>query len=215
MLTIISRTLGQMQVQYILELLGTGFFAISGALVANQKSKPDWFGVTFIGFITSIGGGSIRDMLLGVYPLVWVKDPNFIYAIIIGIGLSSIFFKSLLKLRKTFFLFDSLGIAMFTIIGTEKAMQHHVSPVIAAIMGMFSAVMGGVLRDVLTNEVPVIFRKEIYATACLAGAIAYLLLDHFGADKNICMFVPIGLILAIRIVAVKFDLSLPKFTKEA
>lgn len=203
-----------MPLQYILELLGTGFFAISGALVANQKSKPDWFGVTFIGFITSIGGGSIRDILLGIYPLAWVKDPNFIYAIIMGIALSSIFFNRLLKLRKTFFLFDSLGIAMFTIIGTEKALQHGVSPVIAAIMGMFSAVMGGVMRDVLTNEIPVIFRKEIYATACLIGAIAYLLLDHFGVERNLCIFIPIILILGIRIVAVYYNLSLPKFRKE-
>lgn len=203
-----------MQLQYILELLGTGFFAISGALAANDKSQPDWFGVTFIGFITSIGGGSLRDILLGSYPLAWVADVNIIYAIILGIIISSIFFKTLIRLRRTFFLFDTLGIAMFTVIGTEKALHFNVNPVIAAIMGMFSAVMGGVLRDVLTNEIPIIFKKEVYATACLAGSILYLLLDYAGCERNISFLVSILLVLYIRIMAVKYNLSLPKFRRE-
>jgi len=203
-----------MTIQHILELTGTAFFAISGALAANQKSKPDWFGVTFIGFITSIGGGSIRDILLGSYPLSWVADPTPIYVIIAAIVCSSVFYNSLRKLRKTFFIFDSLGIAMFTILGTEKALAFHVTPFIAAIMGMFSAIMGGVLRDVLTNEIPVIFRKEIYATACLAGAMVYLLLNELQIDRNVCLLVSITVIAAIRIVAVKYNLSLPQFKRE-
>lgn len=203
-----------MQIQYLLELLGTGFFAISGAIVANRKSKPDWFGVTFIGFITSIGGGSIRDILLGSYPLSWVADPMRIYVIIAGIVCASLFYNVLQKLSKTLFIFDSLGIAMFTILGTEKALSYHVTPFIAAIMGMFSAIMGGVLRDVLTNEVPVIFRKEIYATACLAGAITYLTLDYLEYSRNICMIVSVLLIFVIRLIAVKYRLSLPQFRRE-
>jgi len=203
-----------MSVQYILELLGTAFFAISGALVANEKSKADWFGVTFIGFITSIGGGSLRDILLGSYPLAWVHDVNLIYVIIAAIVITSLFFNTLIKLRKTFFIFDTLGIAMFTILGTEKALQFHVNPVIAAIMGMFSAIMGGVMRDVLTNEIPVIFRKEIYATACLAGAICYLLLNSLMLERSTCAFISVLLILVIRVLAVKYQLSLPKFKKE-
>lgn len=203
-----------MQIQYLLELLGTGFFAISGAIVANRKSKPDWFGVTFIGFITSIGGGSIRDILLGSYPLSWVADPNRIYVIIAGIVCTSVFYNVLQKLPKTLFIFDSLGIAMFTILGTEKALAFHVTPFIAAIMGMFSAIMGGVMRDVLTNEIPVIFRKEIYATACLAGAIAYLLLNHLEFSRNVCLIASAILIFVIRVVAVKYKLSLPQFKRE-
>lgn len=203
-----------MQIQYVLELLGTGFFAISGALAANDKAEPDWFGASFIGFITSIGGGSLRDILLGSYPLVWINDINFMYAVIIGVILASVFFKILIKLRRTFFLFDTVGIAMFTIVGTEKAISLGVNPVIAAIMGMFSAVMGGVLRDVLTNEVPIIFKKEIYATACLAGAIIYLSLDKIGCERNLNFLASALLIIAIRIIAVKKNLSLPKFIKE-
>jgi uncharacterized membrane protein YeiH len=203
-----------MQIQYILEVVGTGFFAISGALAANDKTEPDWFGASFIGFITAIGGGSLRDILLGSYPLVWVSDLNFVYAIFAGVVLASTFFKILIRLRKTFFLFDTVGIAMFTIVGTEKALSHGVNPVIAAIMGMFSAVMGGVIRDVLTNEIPIIFKKEIYATACLAGAILYLTFDHFGLERN-CNFILSSLvIISIRLIAVKKNLSLPKFIKD-
>ncbi|MBA3971065.1 MAG: trimeric intracellular cation channel family protein [Bacteroidetes bacterium] len=203
-----------MQIQYVLELLGTGFFAISGALAANDKAQPDWFGASFIGFITSIGGGSLRDILLGSRPLVWINDINFMYAIIIGVILASVFFSTLIKLRRTFFLFDTVGIAMFTIVGTEKALSLGVNPVIAAIMGMFSAVMGGVLRDVLTNEIPIIFKKEIYATACLVGAIVYLGLDYLGCERNVNFLVSALLIIAIRIIAVKKNLSLPKFIKQ-
>jgi len=203
-----------MSIQYLLDLLGTAFFAISGALVANQKSKPDWFGVTFIGFITSIGGSSIRDILLGSYPLSWVADPNKVYIIIISIVFTSLFFNLFLKMKKTFFIFDSLGIAMFTILGTEKAMMMHLSPLIAAIMGMFSAIMGGVMRDVLTNEIPVIFRKEIYATACLIGALVYLLLNYLQLSRNVCLIISVAIIFLVRVIAVRYKLSLPHFKRE-
>ncbi|PBQ30278.1 hypothetical protein CNR22_00390 [Sphingobacteriaceae bacterium] len=203
-----------MQLQYTLELLGTGLFAISGALAADEKSKPDWFGVTFIGFITAIGGGSIRDILIGSYPLAWVKDINLMYAIFAGIVLASLFYKTLIRLRRNLFLFETLAIAMFTIIGTEKAVNFGLNPLIAAIMGMFSAVMGGVLRDVLTNEIPLLFRKEIYATACLAGAFLYLVLDHFGCSRTPTIIISSVLIVAIRIASVKWNLSLPKFRSD-
>jgi len=204
----------KMEIQYISEILGTGFFAISGALAANDKAEPDWFGASFIGFITAIGGGSLRDILLGSYPLVWIQDIHVVYAIITGVILASVFFKYLIQLRKTFFLFDTLGIALFTIVGTEKAINLGLNPIISAIMGMFSAVMGGVIRDVLTNEIPIIFKKEIYATACLAGAILYLFLDSLGCERNVNFLSSALLIMLIRIIAVKKNLSIPKFIKE-
>ncbi|WP_118951229.1 trimeric intracellular cation channel family protein [Taibaiella helva] len=203
-----------MNIQYVFELVGTGFFAVSGALAANEKSNPDWFGVTFIGFITAIGGGSIRDMLLGSYPLVWIGNVQFLYAILIGVVLASLLYTQLRKLRKTLFIFDTFGIALFTILGTEKALILGVHPLIAAIMGMFSAIMGGVIRDVLTNQTPILFHREIYATACLAGAFAYLLLDHFGLDRNLNFLLSGLLILVVRVLAVKYRLSLPKFREE-
>lgn len=200
-----------MQVQYLFELLGTGFFAISGALVANQKSSSDWFGVTFIGFVTAIGGGSLRDVLLGSYPIVWIGDVHFIYAILVGVFVARIFYRYLEKLTRTLFLFDTLGIALFTIVGTEKSLGLGAGAVTSAIMGMFTAVMGGVIRDTLTNEVPVLFHKEIYATACLAGAILYLVLFHFGVQRDLNFLISGGLIVLIRILAVKYNLSIPKF----
>lgn len=203
-----------MNIQYIFELTGTCFFAISGALAAGRKSNPDWFGITFIGFITAIGGGSIRDMLLGSYPLAWIGNVHFLYAILTGVVLARVFYKELQKLRRTLFIFDTFGIALFTVLGTEKALLLGIHPVIAAIMGMFSAVMGGVIRDVLTNQTPILFHREVYATACLAGAFLYLLLDYAGVMRTPAFLVSGFLILVIRIVAVRYGLSLPKFRKE-
>ena len=199
--------------QYALELFGTFFFAISGAMAMHDK-EHDWFGAGITGFITAIGGGSLRDVLLGSYPLVWIKDINFLYAIFSGVLISLMFFTRLLKLKRTFFLFDTLGISFFTILGVEKALSLGVRPEIAAMMGMFSAVMGGVIRDTIVNEMPVIFRKEIYATACLAGATVYLLLAlQTPLDRNINLLVSIAVIIVIRILAVKFNLALPGFKK--
>lgn len=197
---------------YPLELLGTFFFAISGAL-AVKDHHDDLFGAGFLGFVTAIGGGTLRDMMLGSYPLVWIGNIQFLYAIFVGVLAAYFFFKSLVRLKRTFLIFDTLGISFFTILGVEKALSLGVKPEIAAIMGMFSAVMGGVIRDTLTNETPVLFRKEIYATACLGGAILYLLLFRIGVDRDINMVVSILLIIVIRLLAVKYKLTLPNFRK--
>ena len=199
--------------QYPLELIGTFFFAISGAL-AMQDKEHDWFAAAFTGFLTAIGGGTIRDMMLGSYPLVWIGDINFLYAVLIGVVTAILFFRVFIRWRRTFMLFDTLGISFFTILGVEKAIGLGVQPEIAAIMGMFTAVMGGVIRDTLTNELPVIFRKEIYATACLAGAIVYLIIDiHTPLERNYNLSISILVIIVIRLVALKFKLALPGFRK--
>ena len=202
-----------MTLQYVLELLGTALFAISGALLANEKNNADWFGVTFIGFVTSLGGGTVRDLLLGAYPIGWIQDVNVFIAILIGIAISSLFYETLMKYRRNIFIFETLGIAMFTIIGTEKALQFGVNPLIASVLGMFSAVMGGVLRDVLSNDTPVLFRKEIYATACMAGALLYVLLLEFHASRPIALSVSMFVIAGIRFVSVKYRLTLPQFRR--
>lgn len=196
--------------QYALELLGTFFFAISGAL-AIRDHHDDLFGAGFTGFVTAIGGGTLRDMMLGSYPLVWIGDIYFVYAIFAGVIVAYFFFKFLIGLRRTFVFFDTIGISFFTILGVEKALSVGVRPEIAAIMGMFSAVMGGVIRDTLTNEIPVLFRKEIYATACLAGAVVYLVLFRIGVAREVNIVVSSVLIFVIRLLAVKFKLSLPSF----
>ncbi len=199
-----------MQLPYYIDLLGTLVFAISGALAASDKNVyRDIFGVTFTGFVTAVGGGTLRDMILGTRP-AWVSDGNYLIAITIGV-LVAIFFKYyILKYRRTFFLFDTLGIALYTVVGVQKSLEFGVSPLAAIIMGMFSAVMGGVIRDTLINEIPLIFRKEIYATACLSGAAVFVVLKLFGVDDNMNSFISVFIIILVRTIAVKYRLTLPK-----
>lgn len=200
-----------MTIQYFFELCGTALFASSGAIVANDKSNADWFGVTFLGLITCLGGGSVRDILLGAYPLVWIKDINVLAAAFTGIICSAFLYDWLKRHRTNLFLVETFAVAMFTVIGTQKALNYGVNPFIAAVMGMLSAVMGGVIRDVLTKEVPVLFRKEIYATACMAGALLYVWLLKFHINDLISQLSAVTVIAIIRIVSVKYNLSLPKF----
>jgi uncharacterized membrane protein YeiH len=138
----------------------------------------------------------------------------FLYAIISGVVIAIVFYRFAEKLPKTFLLFDTLGISFFTIIGLEKALALGFRPEVAAIMGMFTAVMGGVIRDTLTNEIPVIFRREIYATACLAGAIVYLIIDSATPlGRNFNMIISTSVIIIIRLLAVRYNLSLPGFKR--
>ena len=202
-----------MQLPYYIDLLGTLVFAISGSLAASDKNMyRDIFAVTFIGFVTAVGGGSLRDLILDTRP-AWVADGNYLLAITVGV-MGSIFFRYyFLKFRRTLFIFDTLGIALYTVVGVQKSLQFGVSPAAAIVLGMFSAVMGGVLRDTLINEIPLIFRKEIYATACLSGAALFIILKFFGVNGNINAFCSVMLIIAVRIMAVKYHWTLPKVGK--
>ncbi len=202
-----------MQIQYIFELIGTVAFAISGALAGDERQKHDWFGISFIAFITAIGGGTIRDLFLGSYPLVWFNDMYIIYAIAFGILLTGLFYKQFSRWRTTLLLFDTLGIALFTIVGLEKAQHLGANPFISVMMGMFTAVMGGVIRDTMINRTPNVFIQEIYATACIFGGIFYLILESFGVERNTNFILSGAVIAFIRVITVKFNLSLPKFYK--
>lgn len=199
---------------YWIDLTGVLFFALSGARAAcDKRMHRDFFGITFMGFVTAIGGGSLRDIMLGVHPLAWIHDSNYLIVIGVGVTISILFEKFLSKLKRTMLFFDSIGIALYTIIGVEKSLAVGVNPLAAVILGMFSAVFGGVIRDTLLNEVPLIFRKEIYATACMAGAALFVLLDHFHVNAEASAFASIGLIIAIRLLAVRNGWSLPKVGK--
>ncbi|AGA77471.1 trimeric intracellular cation channel family protein [Echinicola vietnamensis] len=198
-----------MDLQFIFELVGTYFFAVSGALAVHDR-EHDVFGAGFTGFITAIGGGTLRDVLLDSYPLVWIDDVRYLYAIFAGILTAILFFKIMSRLRRTLFLFDTLGIALFSVLGAEKALSLGVRPEIAAMMGMFSAVMGGVIRDMLCNATPILLKKEIYATACLSGAILVIVLQNLGVERNTNLILSFLLVVTIRLVAVRFKLSLPQ-----
>lgn len=193
---------------YSLDLIGTFVFAVSGWLLASKK-KLDFFGASVIAFVTAIGGGTLRDLLIGSQPVGWLQDLNYLIAIALGI-LAGMFFKRVFeKLRKTMFLFDSIGIGLFTILGIQKTLAFGLSPVVALMMGTISAVFGGVLRDTLVNEIPLIFRKEIYATVCLAGGLLYLLLSEINVMPEVQMVITVSFIIIVRILVVMKNWSFP------
>lgn len=192
-----------------LDYIGTFVFAISGTLTAANK-RLDFFGATVIGFVTAVGGGTLRDMMLGDLPVAWMQNINYFWVIIAGVAVTIIFRKQVMQLKRTLFLFDTIGIAVFTILGLKKALLLNIDPPMAVMMGLSSAVVGGVIRDTLCNEVPLIFHREIYATACIAGALVYLLTSYLGIPETICELSTVVSIIIIRIVVVKFNIALPR-----
>ncbi|MBE7630143.1 trimeric intracellular cation channel family protein [Tenacibaculum piscium] len=198
-----------MDIIYTLDIVGTFAFAISGALVAMKK-QFDAFGVVIIAFVTATGGGMIRDVLINAHPITWIGDINYIWITLIGVAVTFLFRSKIAPLRKTMFLFDTIGISVFTLLGLEKGLAYDLHPFLALVMGMVSAVFGGVLRDVLTRKVPLIFKKEIYASACLAGGVTYLILANFKINENLHFIVSAAVIFIIRSIAVKYKLELPK-----
>jgi len=196
-----------MELIYYIDLLGTMVFAISGAMAA-QRHNIDIFGAAFTGFVTAIGGGSLRDIFLNLRP-VWVDDGNYLLAILVGVLIAILFNKLLGRLARTLSLFDALGIGFFTVVGVQKSLAFESSGIAAVVLGLFSAVMGGVTRDTLLNDTPLIFRREIYATACLSGAVLFVLLSRTGVDYNLNAFISAAVVSIVRIVAVKYKLTLP------
>jgi uncharacterized membrane protein YeiH len=197
-----------MEIIYILDLFGTLTFATSGALSAAAK-RFDPFGALSIGFVTAVGGGTVRDVVLGATPVFWLLDVNYLLVIAAGVAAVLLFARHILAYRRVLLVFDAVGIGVFTLIGISKAQAFGVSPVFAILMGVITAVMGGVLRDVLSNEVPLIFQKEIYATACLAGGLVYFLLARLGTGNTIVYLSTAAVVIVIRLVSIKYRLSLP------
>ncbi len=191
-----------------LDLIGTLVFAIIGAMAASSK-KLDLFGAAFIAFVTAVGGGTIRDLLIGATPVGWMRDESYMLIIFVGVGITFLFQKQVRKLRKTLFLFDTIGIGVFTILVLKKALLIEVDPIIAIMMGMFSAVLGGVIRDILINEIPLILRKEIYAMACVAGATLFYFLQKTSLGFEMNTVISIAAIILIRILAIKYKIGLP------
>ncbi|WP_028889689.1 trimeric intracellular cation channel family protein [Tenacibaculum ovolyticum] len=202
-----------MNIIYTLDIAGTFAFAISGALVAIKKDF-DIFGVIIIAFVTAVGGGMMRDVLINAHPINWINDINYIWTILTAVGITFLFRSRIAPLRKTMFLFDTIGISVFTLSGLEKGLAYDLHPFVALVMGMVSAVFGGVIRDVLTRKVPLIFKKEIYASACLAGGVVYLILSNFNINKDLHFVIPAAVIFIIRTVVVKYQLELPKVKKD-
>lgn len=198
-----------MNLLYALDLIGTFVFAISGLRLAAKKDM-DLFGAAVIAFVTAVGGGTTRDVLLGATPVAWINNIDYPIAIILAVPFTLLFKKYIVNLKRTFFIFDSIGIALFTISGMQKALDFGLNPGMAMVMGMVSAVVGGVIRDILCNEIPLIFRKEIYATPCLLGAFAFYIFSELGLNLDVNYIITTSIILIIRVVAIKYNLSMPK-----
>ncbi|SDM81680.1 trimeric intracellular cation channel family protein [Kriegella aquimaris] len=194
---------------FIIDILGTIAFAISGVLVAMDK-KLDLFGVFIIAFVTATGGGTLRDMLIGSTPVLWMQEPIYILTISVTVVFSIIFVKQLKYLRRTLLLFDTIGIGLFTMVGIEKGLSVDLLPIICIALGTITACFGGVIRDMLCNEIPVIFkRKEIYATACILGGLSYFVLILLPFDGAYAYMGAILIIITTRLLALKFNIALP------
>ena len=182
-------------------------------MVAMNK-RLDPFGIFIIGFVTALGGGTIRDVLLGISPVTWLINTTYMF-VVIGTVILAIIFRSKLKyFNLSLFLFDTIGIGLYTVVGVEKGVAAGLHPIMCIALGTISACFGGVLRDILCNEIPVIFRKEIYATACILGGISYFILTLFDIKSNIVFAIPIIVVIVVRLLAVKYKLELPTVYKK-
>lgn len=198
----------------LLDLLGTIAFATSGALVAMNK-KFDLFGVFIVAFVTALGGGTLRDVLIGKVPVGWMLETYYVYTTIATVIVTIIIRNNIKYLSKSLFLFDTIGLGIFTITGTQIGVESNFNPIISVALGTMTASFGGVIRDILCNQIPVIFREEIYATAAILGSITFLVLNKFNLPINVIYIITTSIVIIIRIIAVKFHLSLPTFyTKE-
>lgn len=191
----------------VLDFIGTFAFAISGIRLASAKNF-DWFGAYIVGLATAVGGGTIRDLLLDVAP-PWMTDPMYLLCTAYAMLFVIIFGKYLIRLNNTFFLFDSIGLALFTVVGFSKAYDLGYPCWIAIIMGSITGAAGGVLRDVFINEIPLIFRKEIYAIACVVGGIVYWLCLKSGMEDYLGQILGGTVVFVVRILAVKYQITLP------
>lgn len=192
----------------LVDILGIAAFCISGVFAALEK-KLDVFGVLIMGFVAAVGGGTIRDLLLGDTPVTWLLNLNTVLIIFITAILTILFRKAIKNLRYTLLLFDSLGLGFFTIVGIQKGIFFNLHPLMCLGLGTITGCFGGVIRDISLNNIPLIFRKEIYASACIVGGSIYLLLQQTSLYSEVADVICIAIICLIRLFAVRYDLRLP------
>jgi uncharacterized membrane protein YeiH len=190
-----------------IDFAGVIVFAISGVIAGIEK-KFDLIGASILGLVTALGGGTLRDVLIGETPVAWMTNIYVILMVFIAIPIAYLFRNTIYKLDKILFIFDTLGISLYAILGLQKTLDIGLNPIAAILMGTVSAVFGGVIRDVLSNEVPVIFKREIYASACLIGGTIYVLLRHVTGESYYNMLISMGVISIIRVLAVKYNWTL-------
>lgn len=191
----------------LIDYAGTFAFAISGIRLASAK-RFDWFGAYVVGLVTAIGGGTLRDLLLDVTPF-WMLQPS--YLVVTGFALLFVILlgKQVIRLTNTFFIFDAIGLGLFVVVGIEKSLAAHFPFWVAIMMGMITGSAGGVTRDIFINEEPLIFRKDIYALACVVGGLVYLLCFKMGMTPVLMQILSAVSVIVTRVLAVKYHISLP------
>ncbi|MDE6299537.1 MAG: trimeric intracellular cation channel family protein [Muribaculaceae bacterium] len=197
----------EINLPFILEAIGTVAAAISGIRLAATK-RFDWFGAYTIGLVTAIGGGTLRDLLLDI-PVFWMQTWWYLAATALSLITVIVFRKLLVSQDRILFIFDSIGLALFCDIGIHKTLAIDYPMWVAAVMGCITGAFGGVIRDILINEEPLVFRKDIYATACLAGALVYWILLEAGCSDLTQQLACAATIIILRVLALKYNLSLP------
>jgi uncharacterized membrane protein YeiH len=195
---------------HYLFIMGICVEAITGALAAGRK-KMDFFGVMLIACIAALGGGTVRDALFNTYPLTWVLHPEYLLYTSLCAFLTIFIAHSLIKIMKIFLILDALGLSTFVIIGTLKALNHGLSPSIAIISGMVTGICGGMLRDILCNDIPLVLRKELYAVIALLGALLFIILSQLHFPQNINILVTLFSIFITRLLAIFFHIEIPVF----
>ncbi|MCW8994735.1 MAG: trimeric intracellular cation channel family protein [Psychromonas sp.] len=199
---------------YIFDMIGTIACAISGVLVASRL-KMDPFGMIVLAGVTAIGGGSLRDMMMGATPVFWITDNTYLYVILLTALLSVIWLHHIHRFSVYLLpIIDAFGLATFTIVGAQKALAFGFSGIVAVVMGCITGVAGGMIRDMLSDQIPFVLQKEIYATASILGAILYVLCSHFGLEVMIAMAIAMSGTLLLRLSAIYWKLSLPIFSSE-
>lgn len=191
----------------IIDYLGTFAFAISGMRLASAK-RFDWFGAYVVGLVTAIGGGTTRDLLLNVTPF-WMLQPS--YLIVTGFALLFVIFlgKWVIRLHNTFFIFDAIGLGLFVVVGIDKSLELNYPFWVAILMGMITGSVGGIIRDILINEVPLIFRKDIYALACVVGGLIYFVSFKLNLSPVVMQTAAAVSVITTRMIAVKYHISVP------
>ncbi|GCF91838.1 trimeric intracellular cation channel family protein [Shewanella sp. M-Br] len=196
---------------YFFDLWGTAVFALSGALAAGRH-RMDPFGVIVLASVTAVGGGSIRDALIGATPVFWIRDPNYIIVILATVFVCLLLVRRPRKVPEYILpVADAFGLALFTVIGAEKALNMGLSGMIAVVMGLITGVGGGIIRDLLCRQVPMVLRTEVYATASIIGGIGYTVSLAYGMGEKMALFLAMASALLIRLSAIKWHLSLPAF----
>jgi uncharacterized membrane protein YeiH len=189
------------------DLVGTFAFAISGIKLASGK-QVDWLGAYIIGLATAIGGGTVRDLFLGVTPF-WMLDSRYFITTGVALLATLLFKEKLFRWKNTLFLFDTIGLGLVTIVGITKSLDANFPFWVCIVMGAITGSIGGVIRDILLNEVPLLLQKDIYALACIAGGVVYFICHYFSLSTGFTEIIAASVVILIRVLAVQFHIQLP------